>query len=109
MMVPMGMVIPPFIKAIIGMITSPSFLSSTHSPWAAYLMPIVGGILYLALNLSLSSSDSTKHLNLPIFLRSFEEKLTNLKRRIEPRRKSMMKREYMERNKTKRVRGNLQV
>ena len=91
------------------MTTSPSFLSSTHSPWAAYLMPTVGGILYLALNLSLSSSDSTKHLNLPIFLRSFEEKLMSLKRRIEPRRKSVMKREYMERNKAKRVRGNLQV
>ena len=109
MILPMGMVIPPSIKAIIVMTTSPSFLSSTHSLWAAYLMPTVGGILYLALNLSLSSLDSTKHLNLPIFLRSFEEKLTSLKRKIEPRRKSMMKREYMERNKTKRVRGNLQV
>ena len=87
MILPMRMVIPPSIKAIIGMTTSPSFLSSTHSPWAAYLMPNVGGILYLVLNLSLSSSDSTKHLNLPIFLRSFEEKLTSLKRKIEPRRK----------------------
>ena len=91
------------------MTTSPSFLSSTHSPWAAYLMPTVGGILFLALDLSLSFSDSTKHLNLPIFLRSFEEKLTSLKWRIEPRRKSVMKREYMERNKAKRVQGNLQV
>ena len=66
-MVPMGMVIPPSMKAIMGMITSPVFLASTHSPWAAYFMPTVGGILYLALNLSIPSSDSTKRLNLPIF------------------------------------------
>ena len=31
-MVPMGMVIPPSMKAIIGMATSPVFLASTHSP-----------------------------------------------------------------------------
>ena len=42
-------------------------------------MPTVGGILYLVLKLSISSSDSTKHLNLPIFLKGFEEKLTSLK------------------------------
>ena len=54
-------------------------------------MPTVGGILYLALNLSLSSSDSTKHLNLPIILRSFKEKLMSSKRKIKARRKSMMK------------------
>ena len=44
-------------------------------------MPTVGGILYLALKLSIPSSDSTKRLNLPIFLRSFEEKLRSLKRK----------------------------
>ena len=42
-------------------------------------MPTVGGILYLVLKLSIPSSESTKHLNLPIFLRGFEEKLTSLK------------------------------
>ena len=81
MMVPMGMVIPPSMKAIIGMTTSLVFLAFTHSPWAAYLMPIVGGILYLVLKLSIPSLDSTKRLNLPIFLRSFEENLTSLKRK----------------------------
>ena len=109
MIVPIGIVIPPSIKAIIRMTTSPVFLLSAHSPWATYLMPIVGEILYLALNLSLSSSDSTKHLNLPIILRSFEEKLMSSKRKIEARRKSMMKKECMERNNTKRVRGNLKA
>ena len=74
MIVPIGMVIPPSIKTIIGMTTSPVFLLSAHSSWAVYLMPTVGGILYLALNLFLSSSDSTKHLNLLIILRSLEEK-----------------------------------
>ena len=54
----------------------------THSPWAAYLMPTVDGILYLALKLSIPSSDSTKCLNLPIFLRGFEVKLTSLKRKL---------------------------
>ena len=34
---PIGMVIPPSMKAIIGMTTSPVFLSSNHSPYAAYL------------------------------------------------------------------------
>ena len=42
-------------------------------------MPTVGGILYLVLKLSISSSDSTKRLNLPIFLRGFKEILTSLK------------------------------
>ena len=81
--VPIGMVIPPSMKAIIGMTTYPIFLSSTHSPWAAYLMPTLSGILYLALNFSIPSSKSTRHLNLPIFLRSFEEKLTSSKRKLE--------------------------
>ena len=40
-------VIPPSIKAIMGITTSPVCLASTHSPWAAYLTPTVEGILYL--------------------------------------------------------------
>ena len=54
-MVAMGMVIPHSMKVIIGMTTSHVFLSSTHSLWVAYFMPTVGGILYLALKISLSS------------------------------------------------------
>ena len=80
---PIGMVIPPSMNAIIGMTTSPVFLSSTHSLWAVYLTPSLGGILYLALNFSIPSLESTRRLNLSIFLRSFEEKLTSLKRKLE--------------------------
>ena len=72
-MVPMGMVIPPFMKAIMGMTISPVFLAPTYFPWVVYLMPTIGGILYLVLKLSIPSSD------LPIFLRDFKEKLTSLK------------------------------
>ena len=61
------MVIPPSMKAIMGMTTSPVFLSSNHSPYAAYLTPTCGGMLYLVLKLSIPSSESTKCLNLPIF------------------------------------------
>ena len=78
-MVPMGMVIPPSMKAIMGMTTSLVFLAPTYSPWVAYLIPTVSGILYLVLKLSIPSSESTKRLNLPIFLGDFEEKLTSLK------------------------------
>ena len=78
-MVLMGMVIPPSMKEIMGMTTSPVFLAPTYSSWAAYLMLTVGGILYLVLKLSIPSSDSTKRLNLPIFLRGFKEKLSSLK------------------------------
>ena len=45
-------------------------------------MPTLGGILYLALNFSIPSLESTRRLNLPIFLRSFEEKLTSLKQKL---------------------------
>ena len=61
------MIIPPSMKAIIGMTTSFIFLSSNHSPYAAYLMPTCGGILYLDLKLLIPSSVSTKSLNLSIF------------------------------------------
>ena len=56
----MGMIIPPSIKAIIGMINSPIFLSSSHSPYAAYLTPTCRGMLYLILKLFIPSSESTK-------------------------------------------------
>ena len=65
--VPMGMVIPPSMKAIIGMTTSFVFLSSNYSPCAAYLTPTCRGILYLDLKLLILSSVYTKYLNLPIF------------------------------------------
>ena len=65
--IPIGMVIPPSMKAIIGMTTSPVFLSLNHSPWAAYLTPTFGGMLHLVLKFFIPSSESTRCLNLPIF------------------------------------------
>ena len=78
MILPMGMVIPPSIKAIMGITTSPVCLASTHSPWAAYLIPTVGGILYLERKFLIPSSDSTRHQNgffcFPIFLKKLSRK-----------------------------------
>ena len=62
----LGMVIPHSMKAIIGMTTSFVFLSSNHSPYAAYLTPTCGGMLYLDLKFLIPSSVSTNSLNLPI-------------------------------------------
>ena len=39
-------------------------------------MPTLGGILYSALNFSITSLESTRRFELTHFLRSFEEKLT---------------------------------
>ena len=50
-----------------GMTTSLIFLSSYHSPWAAYLTPTWGGKLYLVLKFFIPFSESTRCLNLPIF------------------------------------------
>ena len=63
---PMGILIPPSMKAIIGITTSPFCLSVCHYPSLQYLVPTPGGILYLALKFAILSSESTKLLNLPI-------------------------------------------
>ena len=63
---PIGTLIPHFIKAIIGIATSPSCLSSCHCPSSQYLILTLDGILYRALKLSKPSSKSTKWANLPI-------------------------------------------
>ena len=78
MILPMGIVSPPSIKAIMGIITSPVCLASAHSPWAVYLIPTVEGILYLEQKFLIPSSDSTRHRNgffcFPIFLKDLAEK-----------------------------------
>ena len=45
-------------------------------------MPTLGGILYLALNFSITSLESTRRFELTHFLRSFKEKLTSSKRKL---------------------------
>ena len=78
MILPMGIVIPPSIKAIMGITTSLICLASIHSPWAAYLIPTVEGMLYLERKFPMSSSDSTRHQNeffcFPIFVKDLTEK-----------------------------------
>ena len=66
MTVPIEILIPPSIKEIIGITTSPSCLSSCHCPSLQYLIATSNGILYLVLKFSKPSSKSTKWANLPI-------------------------------------------
>ena len=86
MILPMEIVIPPSIKAIMGITTSPVCLASTHSPWAAYLIPIVEGMLYLERKFLIPSSDSTRHQNgffcFPIFLKDLAEKIVGLEIKV---------------------------
>ena len=63
---PIGSVIPPPIKVIIGMTTSPTSLSMSIWSRGQYYRPTPGGIWYLALKPSISAGESTKCLNLPI-------------------------------------------
>ena len=62
----MGSVIPPSMKAIIGMTTSPPHLSVSTWSGGQYSRPTLGGMWYLALKLFILSEESTKYLNLPI-------------------------------------------
>ena len=49
-----------------GITTSPACLRSNYSPSLQYLRLTLGKILYWALKLAIPSSNSTRHLNLPI-------------------------------------------
>ena len=57
---------PPFMKAIMGITTSPICLLVYHSPNLQCSMVTPAGMVYLALKVSLPSSVSTKLENLPI-------------------------------------------
>lgn len=78
MILPMGIVIPPSIKAIMGISTSPVCLASAHSLWAVYLILTVEGISYLERKFLIPSLDSMRHRNVffcfPIFLKDLAEK-----------------------------------
>ena len=63
---PMGSVIPPSMKAIIGMTTSHSFLSVTIRSRAQYRRATPYRVWYLALKSSIPAGESTRCLNLPI-------------------------------------------
>ena len=61
---PMGSLIPPSMKAIIGMTTSPSLRWVSHSPEGQYCKEMSWGMWYKALNLSIPMGESTKWVNL---------------------------------------------
>ena len=57
---PIGILIPPSRKAIIGITTSPSHLIICHSPSLQYLKPTLLGILQSVMNFSIASSNLKK-------------------------------------------------
>ena len=64
----MGIVIPPSMKAIIGMATCPVPLLIKIWSEEQYSRPTPGGIWYLALKPSILAGESTNFSNLPILL-----------------------------------------
>ena len=64
----MGIIIPPSMKAIIGMATYPIFLLVKNWSEEQYSRPTPGGIRYLALKPSIPAGESTNFSNLPILL-----------------------------------------
>lgn len=71
----MGILIPPFIKAIMGMVTTPIGLIVYYSPISQCSMETPVAIPYLALKDSFFSKVSTKLANLPILGRVNMEEL----------------------------------
>lgn len=71
----MGILIPPFIKAIMGMVTTPIGLIVYYSPISQCSMETPVAIPYLALKDSFFSKVSTKLANLPILGRVKTEEL----------------------------------
>ena len=77
------MVTPPSMKAIMEMTTSLVFLAPTYSPWVAYLMPTVGGILYLVLKLSITFLGLNQTFELTHFSKRFQRKINKFKMKSE--------------------------
>ena len=66
MILPMGRVIPPSMKAIMGIMTSPTSRSNANPSGEQYRNDTSWGMWYLSLNISIKAGLSTKYLNLPI-------------------------------------------
>ena len=63
---PMGMVIPPSMKAIIGITTSPTFRSNSTPSMVQWRTTTSWGMWYFSLNNSIKAGVLTKRSNLPI-------------------------------------------
>ena len=57
---------PPSMKAIIGIMTSPTFRSNATPSVEQYRIDTSWGVWYFSLNNSIKARVFTKHLNLPI-------------------------------------------
>ena len=74
---PMGRVILTFMKAIMGIMASPTFRSVTIPSGGQYRRAISWGMWYVSLNTSIKAGLSTKYLNLPISNKQKRENTKN--------------------------------